>query len=114
MPCDTQRRPNQTFTERKIEVRDAIAKLSAALAAGRAKAVVGPTGGVAFTGWDDRARVTDACAYRIILATGSVLAKQEIVRAEQLAGRSINKQAVALGHHAHEHGGKLHWHDHKG
>jgi hypothetical protein len=114
MPCDTKIRPGQTFTQRKTEVREAIAKLSSALVTGRAKAVVGPTGGVAFTGWDDRANVTDNCAYRLILATGSALAKQAIARAEQIAGRTVSRQAVAQGHHAHEHDGHLHWHDHKG
>ena len=110
MPCDTKLRANQTLTERKVEVREAIAKLSAALVAGRSKAVVGPQGAIAVTGWEneDRSRVTDACAYRLILATGSALAKAAIAKAEQLSGRTVNRLAVAHGHHSHD-GGKT-WH----
>jgi hypothetical protein len=114
MSCDQTPQKGQTLTERKTEVRAAIASLSAALVAGRAKAIIGPTGGIAFAGWDERSRVTDACAYRMILATGSALAKAAIAKAEQLAGRTVSRQAVAQGHHAHMHGGELHWHDHKG
>ena len=36
---------------------------------------------------DERARVTDACAYRRIMSTGSALARAAIARAEQ-AGRT--------------------------
>ena len=110
MPCDTARKPNQTLDQRKAEVREAISRLSAALAAGRARAVVSRTGGVAFRDSLDliEARVTDACAYRLIMATGSALAKQAIVRAEQLAGRGVDRQAVANGLHSHD--GGVTWH----
>lgn len=110
MPCDKTLRSGQTLTERKIEVRGAIAKLSDALVAGRAKAVIGPQGAIAFAGWsdEDRSRVTDACAYRMLMAAGSALAKQAISRAEQLAGRSVNRAAVAHGHHSHDQG--VTWH----
>lgn len=112
MPCDTKTRPGQSLTERKIEVKTAITSLAAALVAGRAKAIVGPQGAIAFQGWQEgqTARVTDACAYRMILAGGNALAKQAIAKAEQLAGRSVNRQAVAAGHHSHD--GGMTWSSH--
>ena len=113
MPCDTRTLPGQTLTERKAEVREAIAKLTAELVAGRVKAIVGPQGAVAFTGsvLKDN-RVTDACAYRQLMTSGSALARQAIARAEMLAGRSVSRQAVAIGAHSHD-GGHT-WHSHKG
>jgi hypothetical protein len=92
-----------------------VSRIAAKLANGQVRPVVGPTGAIAFIGITDQERddVTDACIFRRVMATGSALAKLAIQRAEQLAGRSVNRQAVALGHHAHEHGGHLHWHDHK-
>lgn len=111
MPCDTQRRPNQTFEQRKAEVRTAIARLATLLASGQAKALVAKaTGSIAFRGWEDgeTARVTDACAYRMIMATGSVLAKQAIQRAEMLAGRTVDRAALTAGHHSHD--GGVTWH----
>ena len=114
MPCDTKTRPNQTLTERKIEVREAIARLSAALVAGKARAVIDrATGAVAFAGTDalSSARVTDACAFKIVMATGFALARQEIAKAEALAGRTVSRQALAQGIHAHaDAAGTLHWH----
>ena len=110
MPCDTRLKKNQALTERKLEVREAIAALSAALVAGRAKAVIGPQGAIAFAGWAEgaSARVTDACAYRMLMATGSALAKQAIARAEQLSGRSVNRQAINSGWHSHDGGASFH------
>jgi hypothetical protein len=46
------------------------------------------------------------------MATGSAMAKTAIARAEALAGRSVNRQAVAQGHHSHDGGAT--WHQHKG
>lgn len=114
MPCDTRLKPRQTIQQRAVEVRTATERLAAALAAGRVKVIIGPTGAPVFTGWDESSRdgITDACAYRRIMATGSAMAKLAIARAEQLAGRSVNKQAVAAGHHSHD--GGLTWHSHKG
>ena len=105
MPCDTRARQGQTLDQRKAEVREAIASLARLLASGQAKAIVSrATGSVAFRGWEagETARVTDACAYRIIMATGSLLAKQAIAKAEQLAGRSIDRAALTAGWHSHD------------
>jgi hypothetical protein len=111
MPCDTKLKQGQTISERATEVRAAVEQISQGLAAGRIKAVVSPTGGVAFDGISQAERngITDACAYRRLLVSGSSLAKAAIARAEQLAGRSVNRQAIAQGLHSHD-GGKT-WHN---
>jgi hypothetical protein len=104
MPCDTQPRKGQTLQQRKAEVRSAIAKLNLQIAAGRIKPVVGPQGAIAFQGWsdEDRAGVSDACAFRMILVAGSVLTKTAIARAEVLAGRPVDRNALAQGWHSHD------------
>lgn len=114
MPCDTRLKPNQTIKQRAEEVRSVVARLTSALVTGKVKPVIGPTGGVAFTGVSDQDRdgVTDACIYRRVMATGSALAKAAIAKAEALSGRTVNRQALAHGHHSHD-GGHT-WHDHKG
>ena len=112
MPCEGMRGKNQTLDQRKAQVRDAVAKLNSLLLKRQVRVVVGPQGAVAFAGaaWEAaRAGVTDACAYRRIMATGSALARNEILRAEQLAGRSINRQVVAAGTHSHDGGNN--WHE---
>jgi len=113
LPCDTSRLPNQTLTQRKEEIVKAVDKLAAALAAGKVKPVIGAKGGIAFPGWAEgqTGRVGDACAFRRIMSSGSALAKMAIERAEMMAGRKVDRQAVAQGLHYHESTG---WHDHKG
>jgi hypothetical protein len=110
MPCDTRLKPRQTISERKDEVRKVTERFSQGLAAGRIKAKVGPQGAIAFAGVTDEERdgVTDACVYRRLLVHGSALARAKITQAEQIAGRSVNKEAVAQGHHSHD--GGEHWH----
>jgi hypothetical protein len=112
MPCDTNLRQGQTITERKKEVLEVVAAVQAALIAGRVKIKVGPQGAIAFDGLsdNDRNRVTDACIYRRIMATGSALAKAQIAKAEQLAGRVVSRTVVNNGTHSHD-GGKT-WHGH--
>ena len=114
MPCDSRTLPNQTLTQRKAEVLESIVELNALLVSGRVKARVGPQGAVVFEGWTEgqRRRVTDACAYRRIMAVGSSLAKMKLAQAEQMAGRKVNIQAVGQGAHSHDSG--VTWHSHKG
>jgi len=114
MPCDTRLKAKQTIQERAAEVRRAVTQLDKLIARGQVRVKVGPQGAVAFSAWADNERdgVTDACAYRRLMATGSALAKAKIAQAEQMAGRSINRQVV--GHGAHSHDGGHTWHDHKG
>ena len=114
MPCDTRLKTNQTIKQRAEEVRKAVERISQGLVLGNVKMVVGPQGAVAFTGVSeaDRDGVTDACAYRRIMVSGSALAKAAIARAEMLSGRSVSKLVVGQGAHSHD-GGRT-WHDHKG
>ena len=116
LPCDTRLKKGQTISARKEEIKLSVDKLAAALAAGEVKPVVGAKGGIAFPGWAEGQAngVTDSCAYRRLLSSGSALAKMAIERAETLAGRRVDRQAVAQGLHSHEQGGRIVWHDHKG
>lgn len=103
MPCDTRLRKGQKISDRIDEVRRAVEKIGQRLATGQARVKVGPQGAVAFDGLaeDERSGITDACLYRRLMAGNSALAKQRIAAAEQLAGRSVNKQAIAEGWHLH-------------
>src|SRR5262249_26282224 len=111
MPCDSRLKKNQTISQRAAEVRAAVAKIDAAIVSGRARVRIGPQGAVAFDGIAEVERdgVTDACAFRRIMVTGSALARAAIARAEQMAGRSIDRRTVATGVHSHD-GGRT-WHD---
>lgn len=112
MPCDTRLKPRQTISERKDEVRRATERFIAGLKSGSVRVKIDPKGGIVFDGIsaEDRDGVTDACAYRRIMVSGSQLAIQAITKAERLAGRSVNKQLVAQGYHSHD-GGNT-WHHH--
>ena len=114
MPCDTKLKPKQTIQQRIEEIRKMVMQLSSLLTSGRVKAKVGPQGAIAFEGLtaDQRDGVTDACAYRRLMVSGSALAKAKIAQAEQLAGRVVDRKVVAHGHHSHD--GGVTWHDHKG
>lgn len=113
MACETRLKPRQTIAERAAEVRKRTAALSEALAAGRVRVVVGKQGAITFAGWADADRdgVSDACAYRAVMARGSTLAKMAIARAEQLAGVTVSRQVVGQGVHSHD-GGKT-WGTHR-
>lgn len=106
MACETMRKPQQTIQDRIAEVKTSIASLEKLLLRRKVKPVVGPQGAITFTGWEamDRNGITDACAYRRIMATGSALAKMEIARAEQMAGKTVNRQVIAQGVHSHDGG----------
>ena len=110
MPCDTMRLPNQSFEQRKAEVRKAVSKIDQLIASKRVQVKVGPQGAVAFlnVSEEDRARMADACIYRTIARTGSAAAKMALLRAEQLAGRGVDKKVVAQGIHSHD--GGTTWH----
>lgn len=112
MPCDTRLKPRQSISQRKADIIKARQSLDRGLLTRKIKPVIGPQGGITFTGWteDDRDGVTDACAYRQIMMHGSALARAEIARAEQMSGRTVNKQIVAQGVHSHD-GGQT-WGEH--
>lgn len=106
MACETRLKPRQTIAERAEEVRKAVQSLDLALRMNSVKPVIGPQGAITFPQWDnDRDGVTDTCAYRQIMASGSAMAKAAIARAEQMSGRTVNRQALAQGIHSHD-GGK--------
>src|SRR5262245_44939643 len=102
MSCDTRLMQGQTLAQRKEEVSSVVKTLDKLLAAGQVRAKVGPQGAITFVGWADSEKkfVTDACAYRRIMATGSAAAKLKLAQAEQLAGRSISRQVVGAGVHS--------------
>jgi hypothetical protein len=110
MACETMRKPRQTLEERIAEITKAVADLERKIASKVVKVVVGPQGAVTFAGWvgDDRSGITDACAYRRIVASGSALTKAALARAEQMSGRSISRQAMSHGVHSHDGGATWH------
>lgn len=115
MPCDTSIQAGETVKSRAEDIRAAVKALSDALASGRVKAVVGPQGAVTFAGFEgerSRRRVTDACLYRRVMASNNAMARLAVQRAEQLAGRTVDRAKLAQGHHSHD-GGRT-WHDHEG
>ncbi len=113
MPCDTRLRKGQTISQRADEVRKAVERLNRGLTSGSVKALVSKQGGIQFDGFGNLERdgVTDSCLLRRILATGSSSAKLAIQKAEQRAGRTLDKTAIAQGLHTHGDGV---WHTHKG
>jgi hypothetical protein len=108
MVCETRLRPRQTAAERSSEIRRAIDQLSQGLASGRIRAKVGPQGAIAFDGWNERDGITDACAYRKIMASGSSAAKLSIAKAEQIAGRTVDRKVLTQGFHSHDGGDTWH------
>ena len=106
MVCETRVKPAQTPAQRAEEVRQAVARLSAALATGRVKALVSKQGGIAFQGFTDAERdgLSDSCAYRKLMTSGSPTTKAALAKAEALAGRAVDKQLVASGWHMHADG----------
>jgi len=112
VPCDTKLKPRQTISQRAEEVRKVVYDVNSLVATGRVRPVVDRrTGAIAFDGLDENIRdgVTDACMYRRLMATGSSLTKAAIQRAEQIAGRSVDRKVIANGVHSHD-GGRT-WHD---
>lgn len=104
MACENMTVPGQSLSDRVREVKEAVRSLDEALRQRRVTINIGPQGAIAFEGWTNRARVTDGCAYRRLMATGTALARAEIAKAEQLSGRVVNSRAGV-----HSHGGI--WHD---
>jgi hypothetical protein len=108
MACTGRRTPQQTAAQRQAEVDAALAELVKQLVAGTATAVIGPDGSIAFDGWTERSDLTDACAYRVLLERDDWEMKQAIARAETMAGRALNVNAINGGTHSHD-GGRT-WH----
>lgn len=110
MVCETRLKNRQTLQERKEEVKKVVTQIDQAIAARKVRVKVGPQGAIAFEGITEAQRdgVTDACVYRRIMTTGSALARAEIARAEQMAGRTVDRKVLAGGAHSHDGGGTWH------
>ena len=112
MACETMpRTKTQTLTQRKAEVKEIVSFTDELIRKGLVKIVVDKkTGAIVFVGMTaaERGGVSDACTYRLIMSTGTALAKLAIARAEQLAGRTVNRQALAAGIHSHDGGHTFH------
>lgn len=112
MVCDTKPfRRGQSLQQRKDEVKKIVYDVNSLIAANRVKPVVDKkTGAIAFQGLDENLRggVSDACIYRRLLVSGSSLTKAALQRAEMMAGRAVDKQALAQGVHSHDGGGSWH------
>lgn len=110
MPCDTSFLVGQTLTQRKEEVRKKVTVIDKLLSAKKIQVKVGPQGAITFVGIPDadRARMTDGCIYRMLTRSGSAMAKMAIARAEQLAGRSVDRKTIAQGTHSHDGGATWH------
>lgn len=106
MACETRVKPKQTIQQRAEEVRRAVARIDKMIGSRLVRVRVGPQGAVAFDGISDADRddVTDACIYRRLMVSGSALARQTIARAEQLAGRGVDRRVLASGAHSHDGG----------
>lgn len=113
MACDTRRVANQTPVQRKKQIADVLDRLNKALTVGEVGIVIDRmTGAVAFKGaafLQDNS-ISDTCAYRKLLASGSSAFRMALVKAEALAGRKPNENAIAAGVHSHD-GGKT-WGSH--
>lgn len=110
MPCETMRKQGQTLSERVAEVKKRVTRVDELIAARRVQVKVGPQGAVVFTGIEttDRDGMTDACIYRMLSRSGSAQARMALARAEQLAGRSVDRKVIGQGIHSHD-GGRS-WH----
>jgi hypothetical protein len=111
MPCERTTKNGQTIQQRAESIRKAVSALDLLIMKKRVRVVVGKQGAVSFLGeeWEKiRDGISDNCAYRRILVHGSVLARMEITRAEELAGTKVNRQVVAQGVHSHDGGATWH------
>ena len=108
MVCDTTwSYEGQTLTERKREIVSTVQAIDKLVSSNRVKPVVDRnTGAVTFAYLrdSDRNGLTDACVYRRLVATGSAATRVALQRAEQAAGRPVNRQSLAAGIHSHDGG----------
>lgn len=102
MPCDSVQLGEEQIEKR----RGALARLEARLTAGVVSVKVGPSGAIAFQGWQaaEREGLADLCAYRRLLASNSPALRRAVARAETLAGQKVNARAIAAGVHSHDGG----------
>lgn len=107
MPCDSSPR----LTKEQIAAQaNARALLARKLKLGQASVVISANGAVAFSGWgeQERAGLSDVCAYRKLLASNSPELRMAIMRAEARYGRKVDARQVAAGVHSHDGGKTFH------
>ena len=106
MACWTMLKRGQSAAVRKAEVKAAAKRLEKLLAAGKAKAKIGPQGAVAFEGWAqaDRDDVSDVCAFRELTTSKSWALEKALAEAEAASGRKVDPKMVAVGWHSHDSG----------
>lgn len=110
MPCDSYLKPEQTPQQRAREILDGVKRVDTLIASRKVQVKVGPQGAITFVGLTDKERdgMTDVCIYRRLVRSGSAAARMAITRAEQMAGRTVDRKVVAQGIHSHD-GGQT-WH----
>jgi len=92
------------LAERTTQIEKALKRLEASLQSGKVRVGIAPNGAVVFTGWQDRDDVTDVCAFRTLTASNSWALRQAVARAEAVAGKRVNVNAMAAGWHSHNNG----------
>lgn len=108
MACDFRIPAGMTPVQRKKQIDIALERLNKALQEGTVKVTVGNTGAVVFRGNWQRDGVSDTCAYRKLLASGSSALRMAVARAEAMAGRKVDPKAIAAGVHSHDGGKTFH------
>ena len=106
MPCYRVKKKGQTEVQRKAEVKKRMTQVDKLIAARKVQMKVGPQGAITFIGLSDEDRdgLTDVCIYNTLTKTGSAAVRMALARAEQLAGRSIDRKVIAAGIHSHDEG----------
>ena len=110
MVCDEQYLTNQSEADRLREIQEAMDKLERLLREKSVTLGISPGGAIVFRGWSDkdRARISDACAFRKLAVQNSWELRQAIATAQAETGRQVNMNAIGSGLHSHD-GGKT-WH----
>lgn len=108
MACAGMLAPNQTLAQRMAEVDGKLKTLATSIGSGIVRIGIGANGAIVFSNWNDRAGLSDACAYRALSLSGSWELRQAVARAEAMTGRKINANAVASGVHSHDGGRTFH------
>ena len=105
MTCESRKIAGQTTEQRRAEITRVFAEIRAAIMTGKARIIVGKQGGIAFVlPGIDRAGVSDACIYRVLMRENAWGFREALAKAETLAGCVVNETMIATGLHSHDHG----------
>lgn len=100
MPCEAK----AVTQAEKLGQQRALDRLEKAIGNGTVQVVIGAQGSVSFRNWADNAGLADLCAYRRLTASNSPELRRALMRAEAMAGRKLNVNAVSAGVHSHDGG----------